>query len=172
MSKEGRYLNAVLDEPREGSLTPRRRSVCFLGLSVHPLAVALKRQAGPKENGPAVASATCDPPSGTQDARAQGVAVQGVNRGKGTGFYPRGSPPLWNISCFPPLFLKTLGKWEAHSDFLADACLTVVGISQGFRPLSCWVHSEGRHSSSKSPSTSLLFLMWLTSPSASHSFCI
>lgn len=88
MSKEGRYLNAVLDEPKEGSLTPRRRSVCFLGLSVHPLAVAIKRQAGPKENGPAVASATCDPPSGTQDARAQGVGVQGVNRGKGTGFYP------------------------------------------------------------------------------------
>ena len=42
----GRYLNAVLDEPKEGSLTPKRRSVRFLGLSVHPLAVALKSQAG------------------------------------------------------------------------------------------------------------------------------
>lgn len=30
------------------------------------------------------------------------------------------------------------GPQKAHSEFLADACLTVVGISQGFRPLSCW----------------------------------
>lgn len=43
VSKERQYLNAVLNEPKEGSLTPRRHSVCFLGLSVCPLAVALKR---------------------------------------------------------------------------------------------------------------------------------
>ena len=165
----------MLDEPKEGSLTPRRRSVRFLGLSVHPLAVALKRQAGPKENGPAVASATCDPPSGIQDARAQGVAVQGVN-GQGDWVLPQGASTSVEHFLFPTsvpgdIWQMGPGPWKAHSDFLADACLTVVGISQGFRPLTCWVHSEGRHSSSKSPSTSLLFLMWLTSPSASHSFC-
>lgn len=43
----------------------------------------------------------CDPPSGTKNARAQGVSVQGVSWGKGTGFYPRVPPSLWKGT--PPL---------------------------------------------------------------------
>lgn len=56
--------------------------------------------------------------------------------------------PLGEISCFPPLFLETFGKWDlGHKrpprEFLEDTCLTVVGISQGFGPLSCSVQKGG-----------------------------
>ena len=77
-----------------------------------------------------------------RDPRRLGSRVQGVN-GPGDWVLPLGASTSAEHFLFPTcvpgdIWQMGPGPQKAHSEFLADACLTVVGISQGFRPLSCW----------------------------------
>lgn len=102
VSREGQLLKPVmLDEPTEGSLTQEGAVfICPVCLPVHPSSVALKRQGGPKDSGPAVWALpcsswlqTCDPPAlRAQGARAQGEGVRNISWGKRAQFYPGREP--------------------------------------------------------------------------------
>lgn len=78
-----------------------------------------------------------------QGPKTLGLKGSGCKQGQGDWVLPLGASTSVEHVLFPTcvpgdIWQMGPGPQKAHSELLADACLTVVGISQGFRPLSCW----------------------------------